>query len=373
MNAAPTALRSSSATGSDGVPASPEGFWYRDSPLGRLLSPLGAVTAGVARRRRRKGTAAAWRAPVPVIVVGNLTVGGTGKTPLVIALVQWLQSRGLRPGVVARGYGGRAPAYPRIVEADADPAETGDEPLLVRRRTGVPVVVDPDRVAATRCLLEQGVDIVVADDGLQHHALARDLEILVLDGARGLGNGRCLPAGPLREDASRLDRVDLLVSTGPLRAPECEHPHHEISLRPDHLRRLLDDRIMQPDGHDLPQEVHGIAGIGHPQRFFATLEGLGFRVRPHAFRDHVRYRREDLLFGDDLPLVMTEKDAVKVERLRSGERDPLLSRAHALAVTALLPPGLEEALDLRLAAMLAGTDATRPAAGPGHPSEEDSN
>ena len=360
--AAPTGLRSKSATGSEAAPG-PEGFWYRDSALGRVLAPLGVITARVARRRRR-AAGAAWRAPVPVIVVGNLTVGGTGKTPLVIALVHWLQSRGWRPGVVARGYGGRAPAYPRRVEADADPAETGDEPLLVRRRGGVPVVVDPDRVAATRCLLEQGVDIVVADDGLQHHALGRDLEILVLDGARGLGNGRCLPAGPLREDASVLDRVDLLVSSGPLRAPERDRPHHEISLRPDHLRCLLDDRILSLEDHELPAEVHGVAGIGHPQRFFATLEALGFRVRPHPFRDHARYRREDLWFGDDLPLLMTEKDAVKVERLRAGEQDPLLTRTHALAVTAVLPPAFEEALDLRLAAILAAR---------GHEDEEDSN
>lgn len=334
--------------------------WYGestgDSAFGTLLAPLGAVTGWAARRRRarhRSGEQAAWRAPVPVLVVGNITVGGTGKTPLVIWLVGWLQARGWHPGVVARGHGGSAPHYPALVEVGSDPLEVGDEPLLIHQRTGVPVVVDPDRVAATQRLLETGVDIVVADDGLQHYALHRDLEIAVLDGARGLGNGRCLPAGPLREAPARLDEVDLLVSTGALREQDRQRPHHEIRLRPDCLRRLLDGREWPVDAHALPTQVHGVAGIGNPQRFFDTLTQLGFVVTRHQFRDHHAFTRRDLQFADDQPVIMTEKDAIKVRALRAGDHDPLLTRCHALCVSALVPAAFEDALAARLAALTA--------------------
>lgn len=330
--------------------------WYGDSAFGTLLAPLGAITGWAARRRRarhRSGAQDAWRPSVPVLVVGNITVGGTGKTPLVIWLVDWLAARGWRPGVVARGHGGSAPRYPVLVDAGSDPLEVGDEALLIHQRTGVPVAVNPDRVAAVRRLIRAAVDIVIADDGLQHHALHRDLEIAVLDGARGLGNGRCLPAGPLREEASRLDEVDLLVSTGPLRAQDRARAHHEIALRPDSLRRLLDGQEWPVAAHPLPAQVHGVAGIGNPQRFFATLEALGFVVTRHAFRDHHAFTRRDLQFEGDRPLIMTEKDAVKVLALRAGEHDPLLTRCYALRVSAVVPGAFEDALAARLAALTA--------------------
>ena len=328
--------------------------WYSDSRLGDVLAPLGAVTSLVARWRHRTGSgAAAWQAPVPVVVVGNITVGGTGKTPFVLWLADWLGARGWRCGIVARGHGGEADAWPVAVTPDADVRAVGDEALLLRRRSGRPVVVDPDRAAAVRALLEAhaDVDVVLSDDGLQHHGLGRDLEIALLDGARGLGNGRCLPAGPLREPVERLETVDLLVSNGPLRAPESERPHETFDLVPTAILDLSGGE-REPGAHGLPQAVHGVAGIGHPERFFGTLSDLGFEVTPHAFDDHAPIPAADLDFGDERPILCTEKDAVRLEGLLAApEHRALAARVFVLRVEVRPSDGLQRALARRFSAL----------------------
>lgn len=291
-----------------------QALWYARSRPPGFLRLLAALYGRLARGRRQRLLAQQCQAGCPVIVVGNISVGGTGKTPFVIWLVGRLRDWGFRPGVVARGYGGRAPAYPHRVRADDDPALCGDEPLLVARRTGVPVIVDPDRVAAARQLVASGeVDVIVADDGLQHYRLARDREFCVVDGARGLGNRALLPAGPLREPPARLADVDFLVVNGPGGAAD-DLPGSGSALRfelvPGQLE-ALDGTAVRPLDSFAGQRVHAVAGIGHPARFFATLRAAGLDVIEHAFPDHHRYVAADLEFGDRLPVVMTEKDAVK--------------------------------------------------------------
>ncbi|PWG63229.1 tetraacyldisaccharide 4'-kinase [Sediminicurvatus halobius] len=290
-------------------------FWLQDGLGARLLAPLGALTAAVARRRlrRHRQGIGVWRAPVPVLVVGNLFVGGSGKTPLVIWLVERARALGHQPGVVLRGYGGRARDWPRGVTPASDPAEVGDEAVLIARRTGAPVAAGPDRPAAVRQLLALSpCDLVISDDGLQHYALGRDAEIIVLDAARGLGNGRCLPAGPLREPAARLDTVDLVVGNGGATA----HSPHAFTLQPGTLEPVGQGGGTPPAPG---ARVHGIAGIGHPERFFAALEHLGYEVIGHPLPDHHVPRPDDVDFGDGLPVIMTEKDAVKCQALaRAG-------------------------------------------------------
>ena len=249
------------------------------------------------------------RLPVPVIVVGNITVGGTGKTPLVIWLSLFLQRAGYRPGIVSRGYGGQARQWPQVVTPDSDPRQVGDEPVVLARRAGCAVVVGPDRTAAAQRLLAvHRCDIVISDDGLQHRRLGRDIEIVVIDGRRRFGNGLLLPAGPLREPISRLRRTDLRITQGVARDGE-----HSLVLYPASLRNLASGKSC--DARDFAgQAVHAVAGIGNPDRFFATLRDLGLDVREHPFPDHYRFRPEDLQFADGAPVIMTEKDAVKCER-----------------------------------------------------------
>lgn len=289
-----------------------ESRWYSDAPPPWLLRPLGALYQVVAAQRRRSLTGTSNRLPLPVIVVGNVSIGGTGKTPFVIWLVERLSEWGLRPGIISRGYGGRPPTFPFEVRPDSVPAHAGDEPLLIARRTGAPVIVDPDRVAAARRLMASAdVNIIVADDGLQHYRLARDLEICVVDGARGLGNGAVLPAGPLREPPSRLREVDLVVVNGP--------GWQDASLNPLRMElefgnaRSLKGAGQRPLAEFASCRVHAVAGIGNPLRFFAALRQQGLEPVAHAFADHHRYVPAELDFGDGLPVLMTEKDAVKCE------------------------------------------------------------
>ena len=255
----------------------------------------------------------------PVIVVGNLSVGGSGKTPLVVWLVEQLRLAGSRPGVVLRGYGGSAARgrEPTRVRADSPAAVVGDEALLLLARTGAPVAVCADRVRAARLLLAEGIDVIVADDGLQHLRLARDCEIVVIDGERGLGNGYLLPAGPLREPATRLASVDAIVINGEGYCGGITMPLAPIPMR------LCGDRLQALDGNAAPvllaslagRRVHAVAGIGHPQRFFAQLRAAGLEPIEHAFPDHHGFRTGELSFGDALPVLMTEKDAVKCRGL----------------------------------------------------------
>lgn len=286
--------------------------WYRTAPAPLLLRPLGWLYGLIADAIARRRKAQARRLPRPVIVVGNIAVGGTGKTPLVLWLIEELRALGHRPGVISRGYGGRAPHYPLLVDAATDPALCGDEPALIARRTGVPLAVAPDRFAAGQLLIERDeVTILIADDGLQHYRLQRDLEFCVVDGTRGLGNGARLPAGPLREAPARLDDVDLVVVNGTQRvALDTVTPRVTMKLAATEALPLAGGKPWPLD--DLAgSTVHAVAGIGNPARFFATLRSHGIEVIEHPFPDHHAYAAGDLDFGHERPLLMTEKDAVK--------------------------------------------------------------
>jgi tetraacyldisaccharide 4'-kinase len=246
------------------------------------------------------------------VVVGNINVGGTGKTPLVAWLTEQLVAQGHKPGIVSRGYGGTSNSYPLLVNAQSDPREAGDEAVLLARKTGCPVVVDPDRSAAAQYLLsEEDCNVIVSDDGLQHYALGRDAEIAVIDGERGLGNGLCLPAGPLREPPARLQEVDVVVVNGDHQL-ELGVPHMNMRVMVNSIEPLSENGALDAPNS---QTVHGVAGIGNPDRFFATLREMGFEVIEHRFDDHHRFELTDLDFGDSLPVIMTEKDAVKCRQL----------------------------------------------------------
>nr|VFJ86516.1 MAG: lipid-A-disaccharide kinase [Candidatus Kentron sp. LFY] len=359
--------------------------WYTPRhPLSRALAPLaGLFCMAVSVRRFAYGRhiLATHHPGVPVIVVGNITTGGTGKTPLVIWLADFLRRHGLRPGIVVRGYGGKAKRWPQWVDADSDPTLVGDEAVLLARRTTCRVVAAPDRVAAARALVASNqCDLLLCDDGLQHYALARDMEIAVVDGALGVGNGRCLPAGPLREPVSRLAGVDLVIRNTQARDEihnrVHDQPHdpvdNEIHDRPHDVadRGQRDTNASHMDAHGVPPHnlyahdaneyrmtltpgdpmtvadnrgrplgffkdtpVHAVCGIGHPERFFGTLRQLGIPIRPHAFPDHHAFRAEDLAFEDELPILMTEKDAVKCRRFAGA-------RHWYLPVNAKLDPAL---------------------------------
>ncbi|MEY4760437.1 MAG: hypothetical protein RLZZ200_293 [Pseudomonadota bacterium] len=292
-----------------------ERVWYGgQGGMGlRPFSLLYRVVLGLRSRCYRLGVFRSERIDVPVIVVGNLTVGGTGKTPLTAWLVAQLLDLGRKPGVATRGHGRKGQGVLRV-RASHSAAEVGDEPLLLARRTGVPVCVAARRADAGRALQAEGCDIIVCDDGLQHLALGRDLEIAVIDGRRGLGNGRLLPSGPLREPESRLGAVDFIVLNGA----------DEASARrwPEALRMQLSGSLAQPldpAGAARPlssfagQRVHAVSGIGNPQRFFGSLRDQGIDVVEHPFPDHHAFVAGDLAFGDAAPVIMTEKDAVKCE------------------------------------------------------------
>lgn len=286
-----------------------EQVWYHGAevPLHwRVLARLyGAVTAA-RRGAYARGWLQAHAVGKPVVVVGNISVGGTGKTPLTIALVHALAARGLRAGVISRGYGGSAKG-PLRLDTTSTADEVGDEPLLIHARSGAPVVVARDRVAAARLLLASAdIDVVLADDGLQHYRLQRDVEICVIDGARRFGNAWLLPAGPLREPLQRLERVDFRVCNGGLaRADEVQ-----LHLHNDTVTQLVDGAAATLDAF-AHRRVHAVAGIGNPRRFFDSLHACRIEVIEHAFADHHAFRAADLAFGDGLPVLMTDKDAIK--------------------------------------------------------------
>jgi tetraacyldisaccharide 4'-kinase len=289
-----------------------ERVWQTRNVAAWALTPLSLVFSTIRGLRRlgyATGIARRHRFPVPVVVVGNITVGGTGKTPLVIWLARHLQRQGWRPGLVARGYGGRAARWPQQVRSDSDVHTVGDEAVLLATATGCPMCVGPDRPAAVAALLAHtDVDIVISDDGLQHYALARDLEIAVVDGERRFGNGLPLPAGPLREPLSRLKRVDLVVVNG--EAADGAFAMTFVRPRLRHLHRALARPLDSLAG----SRVHAVAGIGNPARFFDLLRAHGMDPVEHALPDHHRFSAGDLRFDDDLPILMTAKDAVKCTR-----------------------------------------------------------
>ncbi|WP_295009169.1 tetraacyldisaccharide 4'-kinase [uncultured Dechloromonas sp.] len=310
--------------------------WFerrRLTPALWLFAPLAGIYAGLSRLNRF--FARPTRLSVPVVVVGNITVGGAGKTPLTLWLAGQLRQRGWYPGVVSRGYG-RAGDEVRAVHADSTPEAVGDEPLLIARRSGLPVWVGRRRAAAGQALLEAhpDVDVVLCDDGLQHHALARDVELAVFD-ARGAGNGWRLPVGPLREPLSRLASVDAVVFNGTRSvAAGIPVPCFQMHLKPGRFYRLGDPLQTCPaEALRARGRLHALAGIGNPERFFATLKALGLDCAAHPFPDHHRYTAADLAFAEGGILLMTEKDAVKCANLPVGE-------AWVLPVEAELPSAL---------------------------------
>ncbi|MGC1522114.1 MAG: tetraacyldisaccharide 4'-kinase [Steroidobacteraceae bacterium] len=284
-------------------------IWYQRASPPWWLLPLSVVYGAAVGARRylyAKRLRRSIRLSVPVIVVGNLSVGGTGKTPLVCWLVTQLTALGFKPGVVTRGYGGSS-GHARIIDTSTDPDAVGDEPLLLVRRTAAPVAVGRDRPAAAQLLVNAGCDVVVSDDGLQHYALSRDCEIAVIDGERRLGNGRLLPAGPLREPKERLAAADAVVVNGggpPLEGGIFVH------LEAESASSLIGGAVKALDEFQ-GIAVHAVAGIGNPQRFFDMLQARGILVTAHPLPDHARLRAADISFGDQRPVLMTEKDAVK--------------------------------------------------------------
>lgn len=285
-------------------------LWQYRTWLTYLLLPLAWLYQTLIIFRRacyRLKLLKATQFPVPVIMVGNITTGGTGKTPLVIALANFLQQQGYKPGIVSRGYGAKAKHYPVAVSKFSLPQEVGDEPLLIARRTGCPVIVDPKRVRAVETLLQQhDCDIVISDDGLQHYALARTLEIAVIDGNKRFGNGYCLPAGPLRESIQRLNNVDFIVNNGKSKPGE-----YLMRLQVNSLRNLVDETQVKSLDDFYGQTVNAVAGIGNPTRFFQTLRYHGLNIIEQVFPDHYAYQVDDLVFAVERPVIMTEKDAVK--------------------------------------------------------------
>lgn len=355
-----------------------ESEWQRHGGGALLLLPIAglfALASGLRRALYRAGVLRAWRAPVPVIVVGNITAGGTGKTPLVIAIVELLRRAGWSPGVVSRGYGRVPPreqdplGVVRVYPDVATPELFGDEPVLIARRSQVPVYVCADRAAAVRAMLaaDPQVNVIVSDDGLQHYGLARDIEVAVIDGERGFGNGLPLPAGPLREPVARLRRVDAaIVNLGhpnavpPPRAtaPWGEAPRHfAMRLGGERFVALATGEQHAPDAFApalRDRSVAAVAGIGYPQRFFDHLAALGIEAKTHAFPDHYGFQARDLRLPGAEVVIMTEKDAVKCAAIADA-------RLWFLRVDAILPPDFERFLLTRLAAATRSVDGSQAA------------
>ena len=319
--------------------------WQTRGPLAVLLLPVAALFAAVAAMRRCAYRCKLLRSEeigVPVIVVGNITAGGTGKTPLALWLTQFLAAQGRHPGIISRGYGATR-TDPRAVPANGRAADYGDEPCLLAQRAGCPVWVGTDRAATARALraAHPAVDIIISDDGLQHYRLARDVEIVVIDGARGLGNNWPLPAGPLRDPASRLATVDAVVVNGG-DTTNAFPQAIAMQLQGDTFRNLHDPQQTVAAAHFRGQQVYAIAGIGNPPRFFAHLKNLGLDCITREFPDHHAYTAQDLEFTGDHPVVMTEKDAVKCAAFAT-------TRHWALAVNAVPDESLGEIIIARLA------------------------
>lgn len=304
----------SSSTSRDRLARWLERQWYRIGPWHALLVPLSwlfGLVAGARRLAYRTGLCRSVATAVPVIVIGNISVGGTGKTPLVAWLAARLRQAGFTPGIISRGYGRNHDA-PRPVDPDGDARQFGDEPLLLARRTGCPVWVGHDRVAALQALLQAhpACNVVISDDGLQHYRMRRAVELAVVDAERGFGNRLLLPAGPLREPPSRLTRVDAVIYNGGGEGDA----DYVLTLRPGEIRNLQDARKTLALAALRRQKVHAVAGIGNPQRFFRQLADLDIRIEPHAFPDHHDFKPEDFAAMADSTVLMTEKDAVKCVR-----------------------------------------------------------
>jgi tetraacyldisaccharide 4'-kinase len=296
--------------------------WYEGAVSGLILLPLTGlywIVLQVQHLLFRCGLFRIHKAAVPVIVVGNITAGGTGKTPTVLWLVEELRARGFTPGIVSRGYGGSHSGTSMRVDADSAAAVVGDEPVLLAKRGQCPVVVDSDRFRAANMLIEDGVDVIISDDGLQHLRLHRDYEICVIDASRGLGNKRLLPAGPLRESARRLHSVDLILSNGGSARSDASSIDAYNAAATDFVLQAgdatrINGSLARPLQGFKDITVHAVAGIGNPTRFFDLLRGHGIQVIEHSLPDHAALTLSQLQFGDDFEVFMTEKDAVKLQR-----------------------------------------------------------
>lgn len=293
--------------------------WYSKTNWRFVLLPLTLVFVLLSNIRRYY-----WRAikkptlgKVPVIVVGNIAVGGSGKTPLLIALADFLKNNNKKVGIISRGYGSNAKSYPYHVKSNSSVKESGDEPLLIAKALQCPVVIDANRTQAYQYLISHfDVDVVLSDDGLQHYALARHIEIAVIDGSRGVGNGYCLPSGPLRESPSRLNTVDFVIVNGNLKKPNGVPSNATtMTLKSLPWRRVVDDEIADISELSQVDKVHAITGIGNPERFFNTLTEMNLIIETHSFDDHHDYTLADIEFDDQMPIVMTAKDAVKCREL----------------------------------------------------------
>jgi tetraacyldisaccharide 4'-kinase len=285
-------------------------LWYGQKKANPFLVPIEQVyrhSVGLMKEAYQSGRIVSKELPVPVIVVGNLTVGGTGKTPLTIWLAQFLKSKGFKPGIISRGYGGHITREPLGITFQTSAYQGGDEPVIIARRTGCPVFVHPQRVLAGEALLKaHDVDILITDDGLQHYELIRDIEIAVIDGQRGFGNGHLLPAGPLREPIERLKDVDMIVHHG--LNPEADYSMELKGALATNLKNVCQRKPL-PGFIGAP--LHAMAGIGNPDRFYGLLEAQGLTIQTKTYPDHYRYTKKDLDFAGDDALLMTEKDAVK--------------------------------------------------------------
>jgi tetraacyldisaccharide 4'-kinase len=340
--------------------------WQRLGGVALLGLPFALLFGAAAAARRflyRHRILPSWRAPVPVIIVGNITVGGSGKTPLAIEILEILQRRGYTPGVVARGYGRVPPTdqdprgVVRVYPDLATPELFGDEPVVIARRSRVPVYISPDRAAAARALLDahREVDVLVSDDGLQHYALGRDIEIAVVDGDRRFGNRLLLPAGPLREPVGRLASVDAVVVNGGHDDTALAPRQFAMRLAGERFASLAENRELSAEEFALAtrgRQVAAIAGIGNPGRFFEHLRTLGIVARAQAFPDHHRFQPTDLRLPGAEVVVMTEKDAVKCAAFADA-------RMWFMRVDALLPPEFEEFLLARLARASRRTDGSQ--------------
>lgn len=286
-------------------------YWYRITPLHLLLLPVSLLfylLVSIRRQLFRSGIFASVKIPVPVIIIGNISVGGTGKTPFTLWLAEQLIANGWHPGIISRGFGGSS-SIPREVQHNSDPAIAGDEPVLMAQRKLCPVWISRDRPAAAKALLNAHpeCDVILSDDGLQHYRLQRDVEIVVVDGIRRFGNGLLLPAGPLRETQSRLHEADAVIVNGGKVSPD----QYSMQLEGVHFYNLLNPEITATAADFQGQSIHAIAGIGHPERFFRHLNNLGLTLQTHPYPDHHHYTAADLAYADANALLMTEKDAVK--------------------------------------------------------------
>ncbi|WP_299877099.1 tetraacyldisaccharide 4'-kinase [uncultured Cocleimonas sp.] len=327
-----------------------ERVWYKNGKGRFLLMPLSALyCAANAYQRKTQLKALSQNPPiinVPIIVVGNITVGGTGKTPVTVHIVNLLKKSGYKPAIITRGYGGKAQSWPQKVTADSDAELIGDEAVLMATRTGVPVYAGANRLESIQSIqADTDCDVIVSDDGMQHYKMPRDIQIAVVDGERGFGNQHCIPAGPLREKLSRLDSCDLLVLNGENKTQNTLlNQFYMMSLSGNTLVNLATEAQL-PLTEFSQQKVDAVTGIGNPKRFYSTLEDAGLVVNQHSFPDHYAFTKNDLLFANDSKVIMTEKDAVKCKNLVGDHK-----HFWYLPISAVLPQDFDDKLLVLLSA-----------------------